>query len=115
MRRGWLQPNIDALKAIYQPRWAAMLAAIRTHLPDVVSSEPDGGFFVSLTLPEGANSAGLVERAKQIGLILTPGQAFFADPDTGPVPDGERFVRLPFCAVTPAQIDEGVRRLASLI
>jgi len=32
-----------------------------------------------------------------------------ADPDDG---GGERFLRLPFCALTPAQIDEGVRRLA---
>jgi 2-aminoadipate transaminase len=115
IRRGWLQPNIDTLKAIYKPRWQAMLSAIEAHLPGVVASKPDGGFFVSITLPADANSANLVERAKQIGLILTPGQAFFADPDQGPVPDGERFVRLPFCAVTPTQIDEGMRRLASLL
>jgi 2-aminoadipate transaminase len=115
IRRGWLQPNIDTLKAIYKPRWQAMLAAINTHLPGVVHSEPDGGFFVSITLPADANSANLVERAKNIGLILTPGQAFFADPDQGAAPNGERFVRLPFCAVTPAQINEGVRRLASLL
>jgi 2-aminoadipate transaminase len=66
-------------------------------------------------LPADANTANLVERAKAIGLILTPGQPFFADPDDGGAPTGERFVRLPFCAVTPQQIDEGVRRLASLI
>jgi DNA-binding transcriptional MocR family regulator len=68
-----------------------------------------------VTLPRDANADGLVERARAIGLILTPGQAFFADPDQGEAPDGARFVRLPFCAVTPAQIDEGVRRLASLL
>ena len=66
-------------------------------------------------LPEGANTSALVERAKDIGLVLTPGQAFFADPDQGAMPNGERFVRLPFCAVTPAQIDEGVQRLARLL
>jgi 2-aminoadipate transaminase len=115
IKRGWLQPNIDTLKAIYKPRWQAMLTAISSHLPGVTASTPDGGFFVSITLPYNAHSSGLVERAKQIGLILTPGQPFFADPDIGPLPDGERFVRLPFCAVTPNQIDEGVRRLASLL
>lgn len=114
MARGWLQPNIDALKALYAPRWAAMNAAIRTHL-EVDVAESDGGFFASVTLPQDANAAGLIERAKGVGLILTPGSAFFADPDVGAVPDGERFVRLPFCAVTEAQIDEGVRRLASLL
>ncbi|NWG21912.1 MAG: PLP-dependent aminotransferase family protein [Chloroflexi bacterium] len=115
IRRGWLQPNIERLKQLYRPRWDAMLGAVRRHLEGVTASEPDGGFFVSVTLPAEANTRGLVERAKAIGLVLTEGQAFFADPDEGPPPDGERFVRLPFCAVTPQQIDEGVRRLASLL
>ncbi|MEN9937268.1 MAG: hypothetical protein RLZZ387_3847 [Chloroflexota bacterium] len=115
LRRGWLQPNIDALKALYAPRWEAMRNAVRTHLEDCGAHEPDGGFFFSVTLPDDANSKDLVARAKEIGLVLTPGQPFFADADQGSAPDGERFVRLPFCAVTPAQIEEGVKRLASLL
>lgn len=115
IRRGWLGPNIERLKELYAPRWEAMRHAVRTHLEGCEASEPDGGFFFSVTLPPEANTRDLVARAKEIGLVLTPGQAFFADPDRGPAPDGERFVRLPFCAVTPAQIDEGVRRLASLL
>jgi DNA-binding transcriptional MocR family regulator len=47
--------------------------------------------------------------------MLTPGAAFFADPEEGGEADGGRFVRLPFCAVTPEEIEEGVRRLASLL
>jgi DNA-binding transcriptional MocR family regulator len=31
------------------------------------------------------------------------------------VTEGDRFVRLPFCAVTPDQIEEGAKRLASLL
>ena len=115
IRRGWLEPNIARLKDLYRPRWEAMIGALRRHLPGVESSAPDGGFFVSVALPAGANTANLVARAKERGLILTPGHAFFADPDQGEAPNGEAFVRLPFCAVTPEQIDEGVRRLASLV
>ncbi|MFL5802004.1 MAG: PLP-dependent aminotransferase family protein [Roseiflexaceae bacterium] len=115
IQRGWLAPNIERLKQLYRPRWEAMTGAIGRYLPGVEASAPDGGFFVSVTLPADANAAGLVARAKERGLILTPGQPFFADPDAGTAPDGERFVRLPFCAVTPEQIDEGVRRLASLL
>jgi 2-aminoadipate transaminase len=115
LRRGWLEPNIARLKALYRPRWEAMNRAVARELAGAQASAPDGGFFVSVMLPEGANTANLVGRAKAIGLALTPGAAFFADADSGPAPDGERFVRLPFCAVTPEQIDEGVRRLASLL
>jgi len=115
IQRGWLEPNIERLKELYRPRWEAMIGATRRYLTGVESSVPDGGFFVSVMLPAGANTANLVARAKEIGLILTPGQPFFADPDAGEAPNGDRFVRLPFCAVTPEQIDEGVRRLASLV
>jgi 2-aminoadipate transaminase len=66
-------------------------------------------------LPEDANTDDLVGRAAGVGLVLTPGEAFFADPDDGAAAVGDRFVRLPFCAVTPDQIEEGVRRLAGLL
>ena len=52
---------------------------------------------------------------KERGLVLTPGAAFFAASDDGKQAPGDRFVRLPFCAVTTEQVEEGVRRLASLL
>jgi 2-aminoadipate transaminase len=67
------------------------------------------------SLSEDANTENLVGRAKEQGLVLTPGGPFFAGSDDGNPTPGDRFVRLPFCAVTPEQIDEGVRRLASLL
>jgi DNA-binding transcriptional MocR family regulator len=88
---------------------------VRRELPGAQAFIPSGGFFVSVMLPEDADTQDLVNRAKDIGLLLTPGAAFFADPDDGGATEGDRFVRLPFCAVTPEQIDEGVRRLASLL
>jgi 2-aminoadipate transaminase len=115
LRRDWLRPNIERLKALYRPRWQTMEEAVRRELPDAHAFIPDGGFFVSVMLPEEANTDNLVGRAKDGGLVLTPGAAFFADPDEGELVPGDRFVRLPFCAVTPEQIDEGVRRLASLV
>jgi 2-aminoadipate transaminase len=115
LRRGLLEPNVERLKALYRPRWQTMADAVRRELSAARTFIPDGGFFVSVMLPEDANTDDLVDRARERGLVLTPGAAFFADPDDGgPVP-GDRFVRLPFCAVTPGQIEEGVRRLASLL
>ena len=92
-----------------------MADAGRRELPDAPAFIPEGGFFVRVMLPGGANIDKPVGRAKDIGLVLTPGSPFFADPDDGEAVPGDRFVRLPFCAVDPEQIDEGVRRLASLL
>lgn len=116
-RRGWLESNVANLKKLYEPRLNAMVGAIKRYLPEVAFAEPEGGFFVSVTLPKEADTANLLERAKAAGLILTDGRTFFADPDDGrpAATEGERFVRLPFCAVTPAQIEEGVKRLAALV
>ena len=115
LRRGLLGPNVERLKDLYTPRWKAMSGAVRRELPGAQAFIPSGGFFVSVMLPEEANTEDLVGRAKDIGLVLTPGAAFFADPMEGDKADGDRFVRLPFCAVTPDQIEEGVRCLASLL
>jgi DNA-binding transcriptional MocR family regulator len=115
LRRDWLRPNVERLKDLYRPRWQAMEEAVRRELPEAHAFIPDGGFFVSVMLPEEANTDNLVGRAKDVGLVLTPGAAFFADPDDGEAVPGDRFVRLPFCAVTPEQMNEGVRRLASLV
>jgi 2-aminoadipate transaminase len=115
LRRGLLGPNVERLKELYTPRWKAMSGAVRRELPGARAFIPSGGFFVSVMLPEDAHTEDLVVRAEDVGLVLTPGAAFFADPDEGGEADGERFVRLPFCAVTPEQIEEGVRRLAGLL
>jgi DNA-binding transcriptional MocR family regulator len=108
-RRGLLAPQIERLKALYAPRLDACLAGIDRHMPAVSATRPDGGFFVSLTLPAGVTTTAVRTQAATRGLNLTDGQAFF--PNGG----GERFLRLPFCALTPAEIDEGIGRLAASV
>lgn len=117
-KRGYFASNLENLKKLYAPRLQAMVTALKTYLPGIPFAEPQGGFFVSITLPKEANYSNLVARAKDAGLLLTDGSAFFADPldESENIQSlGERFVRLPFCALTPAQIEEGVQRLATLV
>ena len=108
-RRDLLRPQIERLKTLYGPRLDACLAALDRRMPDAKATRPDGGFFISITLPTGATNAAVRAAAAERGLNLADGQAFF------PGGGGERFLRLPFCALTPAQIDEGVRRLAEAV
>ncbi len=114
-KRGYFASNLEALKQLYAPRLQAIVSALKTYLPGVPFAEPQGGFFVSITLPEQAQSTNILTRAREHGLALTDGRDFFADPLHEGEDRGERFVRLPFCALTPAQITEGVQRLAALI
>jgi DNA-binding transcriptional MocR family regulator len=108
-RRGLLPPQIESLKKLYAPRLDACLAALDRYMPDVTTTRPDGGFFLSLTLPQGVTTTAVREQAAKRSLNLADGLAFF--PEGG----GEGFIRLPFCALTPAEIDEGIERLAESV
>lgn len=108
-RRGLLPPQIERLKKLYAPRLDACLAAIDTMLPDVQTTRPNGGFFLSLTLPQGILTTKVRAAAAKRSLNLADGLAFF--PNGG----GERFLRLPYCALTPDEINEGIRRLAEAV
>jgi DNA-binding transcriptional MocR family regulator len=78
-------------------------------MPDAIPTRPEGGFFVSLTLPDGVLTTAVRAEAAARGLNLADGLAFF--PEGG----GERFLRLPFCALSPTEINEGIRRLAESV
>ncbi|MFQ5858442.1 MAG: PLP-dependent aminotransferase family protein [Anaerolineae bacterium] len=108
-RRGWLKPNVERLKGIYRPRLEATAAALREYLPGADWVEPEGGFFVGITLPPPMKVANLRERAEEVGLSLSDGRGFF------PQGGGERFLRLAFPALSEPEIREGVFRLARLV
>ncbi len=109
LQAGKLGPQLEKIKALYAPRLDAILAALDKYIPDAVATRPDGGFFLSLTLPEGVSTTDLRKAAAELKLNLADGLAFF------PQGGGERFLRLPFCALDAAQIDEGIRRLAEAV
>jgi 2-aminoadipate transaminase len=108
-RRGWLEPNLERLKGIYRPKLEVTAAALREYLPGADWVEPEGGFFLGITLSATMNLANLRERAQKAGLSLSDGRGFF------PRDGGERFLRLAFTALSEPEIREGVSRLARLV
>jgi len=108
-RSGRLPAQIEKLKALYAPRLDACLSALDERLPEARVTRPEGGFFVSLTLGEGVTTKAVREAALRREVQLADGEAFF--PNGG----GEGFLRLPFCALAPEEIREGVRRVAEVV
>ena len=70
---------------------------------------PGGGFFVWVRLPAGLDSADLLPRAEAAGVSYVPGARFYAD--------GRRseHVRLAFTLLTEEELEDGARRLASVL
>lgn len=108
-RRGWLQPNIERLKGLYRPRLKATLSSLTEHLPQARWSETEGGFFVGVTLTQETDIEAFREEATRERLVLTRGENFF------PTRDGQRFLRLPFPALDPHDIEEGISRLGKAV
>ncbi len=109
IRRGWLEPHLEYLRTLYRPRLEAMLDALEEHFVNQATwQRPDGGFFVGLYLNGSVRAEDLLRQASEVGIRLTDGRGFFANGG------GDGFIRLPFCALTPEEIREGIRRLASI-
>ncbi len=101
--------QIDIFRGVYRERKETMLAALQEHLPELSWTNPNGGFYVWLTLPETLDSKSMLPRAVKELVAYTPGTAFFADGN------GRRNIRLSFCYPTPEQIKLGIRRLANVV
>ena len=76
------------------------------HLPELEVSSPAGGLSLWAGLPNH-RSTRLVARAREHGLLLTPGTRFF----TGAPVAGEAHLRLPYTQ-RPEVLDDAVQRLA---
>lgn len=103
--------HLERLRGHYRERASAMQAALARHMPmGVTWSKPQGGMFVWLQLPEGLDGAELLETAlADERVAFVPGAPFFAvDPQA-------HTLRLSYSLPPPADIDEGVRRLARVI
>jgi 2-aminoadipate transaminase len=110
IRRGLLEPNIARLKTLYQARLDCMLDTLKHEMGDLANwHKPEGGFFVGMTLQGDFDTPELLARASQAGLLLSDGRGFF------PEKTEQCFIRLPFCALTPVEIQSGITRLAQVI
>src|SRR5579864_98519 len=108
LRRGNFEPNLERVRGLLKARRDAMLDALEQHMPDGAQwSRPDGGYFIWLDLPE--ESGDLLARAEEAGVTFVPGTDFFADGG------GTKSLRLAFSFVSPAEITDGIEKLAGLL
>ncbi len=111
MQTGFFPDHLDRIRAVYAERRAAMLDALYEYMPpDVTWTEPEGGFFVWLTLPTDMDVADVLVRGNERGVGIVPGTGCTANPGSQ-----SNSLRLSFCAQPPDIITEGIRRLADAI
>ncbi|WP_375773535.1 PLP-dependent aminotransferase family protein [Archangium gephyra] len=102
--------NLDKLRAVYGERCQAMLASLEKQMPRGTRwTQPDGGMFVWVELPRGMSADTLFPQALEKRVAFVPGSPFFA------AEPRSEFMRLNFSNRPPELIEEGMRRLGTVI
>jgi 2-aminoadipate transaminase len=107
---GLVKENLSLLKDTYSSRMKAMCAALRRRLPESVQfTDPQGGFFIWLALPEGMDAGRLLSKAIARNVEFMPGSKFSSRNGL------KNFLRLSFAYYEAPELLEGVERLAQVI
>jgi 2-aminoadipate transaminase len=105
---GDIDRSIDTVNAALKERAATLAAALRAQIPEVRFTEPDGGYFLWVELPDDVEVDALVPAAEKRGVAVVKGSDFLLE-------GGRHSLRLAYSAVTVGEVEEGVRRLAAAI
>ena len=105
-----LEEHVKELINVYRSRRDAMLGSLTEEMPPGIDwTEPEGGFFVWLTLPEGMDAVAIQPEAAAHGVDFMPGTVFFADGK------GRRNIRLAYSFTDEETIRRGVKILAGIL
>ncbi|MEV0792200.1 PLP-dependent aminotransferase family protein [Kribbella sp. NPDC050459] len=103
---GHLEEHLVRQRREYKRRKEAMHAALTEHFGDIAHwTDPEGGFFLWVTLENGVDTEELFEVALAEGVAFIPGPAF------SPTGRFRNAFRLCFASTDPDRIHEGVARL----
>ncbi len=105
------QRTLQKFIKVYRARRDAMLSALDEYFPpEATWTRPEGGLFVWVTLPEYVDTDSMLGAALEAGVTYVPGNSFFADGETG-----KNSMRINFSFETPENIEEAIRRLATVV
>lgn len=107
----WSQPKYDS----YRNKRNRIVSALQLHIGQtdwsagITWNEPDGGFFIKMSLPFNVSDKDVEESARNYGVIFCPMRYFYLDKG------GENEIRLTFSNLDVEQIEHGVMRLADYL
>lgn len=108
--KGYFDENLQKIIDAYRIKRDAMLDAFRKYMPDGVTwTEPEGGLFLFVTLPEHMDAEDLFKIAIEQKVAFVLGKVFHCDGS------GKNTMRLNFSFMSKELNDEGVKRLADAI
>lgn len=106
---GWLDEHIERCREEYRNRCDFMLECLERDMPRGTTwTQPDGGFFIWVTLPDNANADELVKECAREGVLYNPGSCFYTDWEPKPT------LRLGFSTLPPEMMSQGIKRMGDV-
>jgi 2-aminoadipate transaminase len=98
------------IRDLYSRQCRCMLNAMAQHFPTQAQwTQPDGGMFIWVTLPQGIDTGKLLDKAAARNVVYVPGAPFFAC-------NGQHnTLRLSFVTVAQEKIETGIATLGALL
>lgn len=110
IEKGYFDENLQKIIVQYREKRDNMLKAFKEFMPKGVTwTEPEGGLFLFLTLPEGMDAEDLFKIAVDKNVAFVLGSVFHCDGS------GKNTMRINFSYATKELALEGVKRLADAI
>lgn len=110
LSQGYYDSQVNRMARAYRGRRVEMEAALTETGLLRGSGHARGGSSFWLEAPEGLDTSQLAHDLLADGVVIEPGDVFFAEPGTG-----RRYLRLSYSSIDIGRIPEGVRRIAERI
>ncbi|MBU4486242.1 MAG: PLP-dependent aminotransferase family protein [Candidatus Delongbacteria bacterium] len=110
IEKGYFEKNLKNIISMYKEKKEVMMKAFEDYLPEGVTwTNPEGGLFLFVTLPEAMDAEDLFLIAIKNDVAFVIGKAFHCDES------GKNTMRINFSFASKEEIVEGVKRLAKAI
>ena len=110
IEKGLLEKNLQKTITLYRHRRTHMISCFRKYMPEGVTwTEPEGGLFLFVTLPEGADADTILIKSIEKNVAFVSGSTFYSNGS------GRNTLRINFSFSNDAEIEEGVKRLSVVI
>ena len=107
---GQMARQIVSSRSLYARRAALTGQALERHMPEGTTwTTPQGGFYIWVTAPDGADTVALSAAARARKVAYVPGRPFY------PGEGGHAQMRLSYSRVDDELIDEGIRRIGEVL
>lgn len=110
IEKGFLEKNLVNTIELYRGRRTLMLNCFKKYMPEGVTwTEPHGGLFLFVTLPENLNTDKIFKKAIEKNVAFVAGSTFFCNNS------GHNTMRINFSFSNNQEIETGVQRLSEVI